>query len=82
MEKLKIWYDPEGDFLEISVADRKGDYLPSSAENVLFKVDKKGDLIGLAVLNVSQVDGNPLEVKISLKQLRKLFGVPTLADVS
>jgi uncharacterized protein YuzE len=81
MEKLKIWYDPEGDFLEVSVTDREGDYRPSSSDNVILKVDKKGALIGFAILNISQVDESPLEVNISLKQLRKMFGLPALADI-
>lgn len=81
MDKLKIWYDPEGDFLEISLANKKGEYRPSPSENVIFKVDKKGEFIGFAVLNISQVEDAPLEIDIPLKKLRKMLGVPALADI-
>lgn len=65
MEGLKIWYDPEGDLLEVSFAQRPGILQPTEALNVMIKVDREGQIIGFLVLNVSEVAMEPLEVEIS-----------------
>jgi len=76
MDKLKIWYDPEGDFLEISVSDERGEFHPSPEKNVLIKTDDNGKVVGFAVLNISQVEKEPLDLQISLKELREMIGEP------
>ncbi|MBU0519844.1 DUF2283 domain-containing protein [bacterium] len=81
MDKLKIWYDPEGDFLEISVSDIKGEFRSSSNRNVLIKTDRRGSIVGFAVLNVSKVENEPLDLQVSLKELQQMIGVPQ-AEIS
>ncbi len=65
MEKLKIWYDPEGDLLEITFSEKPGEFRPTPSKNTMIKVDAKGQVIGLMVLKVSEVEAEPLDIELS-----------------
>ncbi len=73
MDKLKIWYDPEGDYLEIMFSQGTGEFLPTSSQNVMLKVDSLGQMTGFAIMNVSQVESGPFEVDIPLEELKGLL---------
>lgn len=53
-EKVKVWFDPEGDFLEVQFKDAPGFMRPTSHEAVMERVDEKGHLLGFSVLGVSR----------------------------
>lgn len=65
MEKLKIWYDPEGDLLEIAFSEKPGEFRATPSKNTIIKVDADGQVIGLLVLKVSEVEAGPLEIELS-----------------
>jgi uncharacterized protein YuzE len=73
MDKLKIWYDPEGDYLEIMFSQGAGEFLPTSSQNVMVKVGSLGQMTGFAIMNVSQVESCPFEVDIPLEELKGLL---------
>ena len=73
MDKLKLWYDPEGDYLEISFAGGTGEFRPTDTENVMVKVNDMGQMIGIGVMNVSQLETGPLEVEIPMGELKRLM---------
>ncbi|MDI6731146.1 MAG: DUF2283 domain-containing protein [Candidatus Margulisbacteria bacterium] len=50
MAKMNIWYDEDGDFLEISIAKQKG-FFKDVGNDIWERVTKKGKVIGFAVLN-------------------------------
>jgi len=52
-DKLKVWFDPEGDFLEVIFADREGFFRETSDDRVMVRIDTNGNVIGFNVLNVS-----------------------------
>ncbi|TKJ41732.1 DUF2283 domain-containing protein [candidate division LCP-89 bacterium B3_LCP] len=79
MEKLKIWYDPEGDFLEVSFSTKSGEFKPLSSKQVMIKVDAQDNVIGFAVLNVSKVENVPLEIELPIEKLRGLLSLSKLA---
>ena len=79
MDKLKIWYDPEGDFLEISFSQKPGEYRPTPSKSVMMKVDASGGIIGFAVLNISQVESAPLEIELPMEELKNLPVLRALA---
>lgn len=61
---IRIWYDREGDFLEV-LFDRKPGYLrQTSSEQVMEKVDQEGHVIGFHVLRASRVT-QPLELELT-----------------
>ncbi len=66
MERLKIWYDPEGDFLEVNFARGPGVFQATPVPNMLVKLDAEGRMIGFTVLNVSDVAETPMEIDIPL----------------
>lgn len=61
-ETIKIWYDPEGDFLEIVFRAAPGVFEDTEIDQVMKKVDEHGDVIAYSILNVSSLRGRPLEL--------------------
>jgi uncharacterized protein YuzE len=52
-KRVKVWYDPEGDFLEV-MFDRKPGYFRGTAnDQVMEKVDDAGNVLGFSILKVS-----------------------------
>ena len=69
MEKeIRIWYDKEGDYLEV-IFDRKPGYFRETENDaVMEKVDKEGNIIGFSILKVSALEEQK-PLSISLKTL-------------
>ena len=63
--RVKIWYDREGDFLEVLFEDRPGYFRETANDQVMEKVDNEGHLIGFSVTKVSSLQSAPLEVALS-----------------
>lgn len=61
---VKIWYDAEGDFLEVLFATKEGYFRETANEQVMEKVDVEGNLIGFSVLRVSSLKEHPLSVAL------------------
>ena len=62
--KLRIWYDPQGDYLEVIFDQRPGYFRETAAAQVMEKVDDHGNLLGFSVLRVSALKETPLEVSL------------------
>jgi uncharacterized protein YuzE len=61
---VKIWYDPEGDYLEV-IFDQKAGYIRETAnDQVMEKVDEVGNILGFFVLRVSALREKPLELAL------------------
>jgi hypothetical protein len=60
--KLKIWFDPEGDYLEVTFDEKAGYFRETASDQVMEKVDAEGNVLGFSVLKVSSMKGRPLEV--------------------
>ena len=65
MEKVKIWYDSEGDFLEVMFEKKEGYFRETSCDQVMEKVDRDGKVIGFSILKVSALKEHPLEVSLA-----------------
>lgn len=65
MEKVKIWYDPEGDFLEVTFAQKEGYFKETNVDQVMQKVDMEGNVIGFSILKVSSLKKKILDVKLA-----------------
>ena len=64
-DKVKIWFDKEGDFLEVTFADRPGYMRETAHDAVMERVDKDGNIIGFSILQVSRLaEGKPLEAEL------------------
>ncbi|HLG28663.1 MAG TPA: DUF2283 domain-containing protein [Candidatus Brocadiales bacterium] len=54
MEKeIKIWYDSEGDYLEVLFERKAGYFKETENDAIMEKVDEKGNVIGFSILKVS-----------------------------
>ena len=64
-EEVKVWYDPEGDYLEV-LFDRKAGYFKETENDaVMEKVDSQGYVLGFSILKVSALSKQqPLSVNL------------------
>lgn len=61
-EKLSIYFDAEGDFLEATFADRAGYFRETSDDRVMVRVDQSGEVIGFSVLGMSNARTTEVEL--------------------
>ncbi|MCK6554840.1 DUF2283 domain-containing protein [Candidatus Binatia bacterium] len=61
---VKIWYDAEGDYLEVMFEQREGYFRGTSSDQVMEKVDADGNVLGFSVLKVSALKQQPLEITL------------------
>lgn len=61
---VKIWYDPEGDYIEVIFDQRPGYFRETANDQVMEKIDDEGNVLGFSVLKVSAVKEAPLEVPL------------------
>ena len=69
MEKeIKIWFDKEGDYLEVMFEKKAGYFRETENDAVMEKVDKDGNIIGFSVLKVSALqEHKPLSISLKSK---------------
>ena len=62
---MKVWYDREGDFSEVTFAERPGYLRETAHDAVMERVDEHGNIIGFSILAASQLAaGKPLEAEL------------------
>jgi uncharacterized protein YuzE len=59
--RLKIWYDREGDFLEVMFEQRSGVFRTTANPHVMQKVDADGQVLGFSIMGMSALGDAPLE---------------------
>ena len=62
-QHVAVWYDREGDFLEVMFAQKEGYFRETAHGQVMEKVDKDGAILGFHVLKVSRLT-QPLDVEL------------------
>jgi uncharacterized protein YuzE len=62
--KLKVWFDPEGDYLEVIFDQKPGYFRETANDQVMEKVDEHGNVLGFSVLRVSELREKPLEAAL------------------
>ena len=67
-DKVKLWFDPEGDFLEVTFSDAPGYMRETKSDAVMQRVDEQGRVIGFSVLGVSKFQkDHPLEAELAVE---------------
>ena len=61
---LKIWYDAEGDYLEVIFNQKVGYFRETDNDQVMEKVDEAGNVLGFSILRVSAMKKKPLDVAL------------------
>lgn len=54
-QQIKVWFDPEGDFLEVQFSDKVGYMKETNNEEVMERVDEQGNVLGFTVMGVSRL---------------------------
>lgn len=54
-ERVKVWFDPEADFLEVVFSEAQGYMRETENDAVMERVDTEGNLLGFSILAVSQL---------------------------
>ena len=62
---VKIWYDPEGDYLEVIFERKEGYFRETDKDQVMEKVDAEGNVLGFSIQKVSSLKGRPFEVALA-----------------
>ncbi len=61
-DKIKVWFDAEGDFLEVRFSDAAGYEKETKHDALMERVDAKGQVIGFSIMGVSRFKKDkPLE---------------------
>lgn len=65
-DKVKVWFDAEGDYLEVRFSEAPG-YMRETAHDALMeRLDEHGHVIGFSILGVSRFrKGRPFEAELS-----------------
>ena len=64
-EAIKVWYDKEGDYLEILFERKSGYFKETDNDAVMEKVDNEGNVIGFSILNVSALkEEKPFSIEL------------------
>jgi uncharacterized protein YuzE len=61
---VKVWYDAEGDYLEVIFEQKEGYFRETANDQVMEKVDAEGNVLGFSVLNVSALKEHPIDVSL------------------
>lgn len=66
MATMKIWYDEEGDYLEITTGDAKG-FMKDLGDDTWERVDEHGNIIGIGILGFKKrMKGSKTEISLPL----------------
>ena len=66
-ETVSVWYDEEGDYLEVLFAHQEGYFRETDNDAVMEKVNEAGQIIGFSILKVSALKGQP-PLAVTLKK--------------
>ena len=65
-KKVSIWYDDEGDMLEVLWAFREGYFTPTDDERILKRLDDDGEVIGFLIHEMSTLkQPSPIEFELA-----------------
>ena len=63
---IKVWFDKEGDLLEVRFSDKAGYLRETSQDAIMERVDEQGHVLGFMVMAVSKLDkDHPLVAQLA-----------------
>lgn len=64
-KEVRVWYDQEGDYLEVIFERRAGYFRETENDAIMEKVDEEGNVIGFSILRISALkEQKPLSVSL------------------
>ena len=65
-QTVKVWFDPEADFLEVQFSDAPGTMRETNHDAVMERVDEQGHVLGFSILGVSRhAKERPFEAELT-----------------
>ena len=55
-QTIKVWYDAEGDFLEVLFSDKPGYMRETDNDAVMERVDEQGNILGFSIMEVTRIE--------------------------
>jgi len=72
-KEIKVWYDKEGDYLEVIFERKAGYFKETQNDAVMEKVDEEGNIIGFSILKVSALQDKPLSISLENRVAKQVF---------
>ena len=64
--RVKVWFDAEGDYLEVQFREGAGHMRETEHDAVMERVDAQGNILGFSILGVSRwTKLEPLEAELA-----------------
>lgn len=64
-QEVRVWYDKEGDYLEVLFGRKAGYFRETENDAVMEKVDEQGNILGFSILKVSSLrEQQPLSITL------------------
>jgi len=64
-KEIKMWYDSEGDYLEVIFERKAGYFRETRNDAVMEKVDEEGNILGFSILKLSALkEREPISVSL------------------
>ena len=73
-KKIKIWYDTEGDFLEILLSEEIAYMRKTTDDNVLERIDKNGEIVGFNISEIQKIIENAVYNHLLFKGYKVFVG--------
>lgn len=54
-QQVKVWFDGEGDFLEVRFSEKAGFMRETNHDAVMKRVDEEGNVLGFSIMQVSEL---------------------------
>ena len=54
-KEITLWYDKEGDYLEVIFERKEGYFRETENDAVMEKIDKEGNIVGFSILKISDL---------------------------
>lgn len=65
-QTVKVWFDKEGDFLEVRFSEKPGFMRATENDAVMQRVSEEGEVLGFTVMAVSKLDkDHPLVAQLA-----------------
>lgn len=65
MARVRVWYDKEGDYLEVMFNRKAGYFRETDDDQVMEKIDAAGKVIGFSILKVSSLKKKTIGVDLA-----------------
>ena len=71
LKQVSIWYDPEGDFLEVIWQRKEGAFVETTDGRANIKLDDEDNILGFQIQALSKIT-EPTDITLEFEDLREV----------